>query len=136
MHVLALFCHPRRDSFSGAVLDAFCTGLQEDGHAVEIADLYREGFDPRLRLEDYAQFEDRPMPDDVLAEQARVERARAMAFVFPVWWWSFPGLLKGWVDRVFSSGWAYDFTPGRSRGLLEDRPTLLICVAGSRRATY
>jgi NAD(P)H dehydrogenase (quinone) len=136
MHVLAVFCHPRRDSFCGAILDAFSSGLGEAGHDVEVADLYREGFDPRLRTEDYAQFAGEAMPGDVLAEQARVERAQALAFVFPVWWWSLPAPLKGWIDRVFSSGWAYDFTPGRSRGLLADRPTMLLCTAGSREATY
>lgn len=136
MHVLVVFCHPRRDGFSGAVLDAFCSGLQSARHGVELADLYREGFDPRLQPEDYAQFEGRPMPADVLAEQARVERADALAFVFPVWWWSFPACLKGWLDRVLSSAWAYSFTPGLSRGLLPNKPTLLICVAGSRASTY
>ena len=91
MHVLAMFAHPRRDSFSGAILDGLCAGLTAAGHTVEVGDLYREGFDPRLRPEDYAQFEETPMPADVLAEQARIERADALAFVFPVWWWSLPG---------------------------------------------
>jgi NAD(P)H dehydrogenase (quinone) len=136
MHVLAVFAHPRRDSYSGAILDNFCDGVRSQGHVVEVADLYREGFDPRLRPEDYAQFEGRTMPADVLAEQARVERADGLAFVFPVWWWSFPAMLKGWIDRVWSSGWAYSFSPGRSRGLLPDRPTILLCVAGSRASTY
>jgi NAD(P)H dehydrogenase (quinone) len=136
VNVLVMFAHPRRDSFSGAILDSLCAGLTAAGHTVEVGDLYRQGFDPRLRPEDYAQFEGNPMPDDVLAEQARVERADALAFVFPVWWWSLPAMLKGWIDRVFASGWAYEFTPSRSRGLLRDRPTLLLCVAGSREATY
>ena len=136
MRVLVVFCHPRRDSFTGAVLDHFCAGLRSRGHAIELADLYREGFDPRLKAEDYAQFEGRAMPDDVRAEQARVERADALTFVFPVWWWSFPACLKGWIDRVLSSGWAYSFTPGHSRGLLPNKPTMMICVAGSRASTY
>jgi NAD(P)H dehydrogenase (quinone) len=76
------------------------------------------------------------MPEDVRREQARVDRAGALAFVFPVWWWSFPAVLKGWIDRVFSEGWAYSFTPGLSRGRLKDRPTLLLGVAGSRESTY
>jgi NAD(P)H dehydrogenase (quinone) len=136
VHVLAMFAHPRRDSFSGAILDGLCAGLTAAGHTVEVGDLYREDFDPRLRPEDYAQFDSLPMPADVLAVQARIERADALTLVFPVWWWSLPAMLKGWIDRVFSSGWAYEFTPGHSRGLLRDRPTLLLCAAGSRAATY
>jgi NAD(P)H dehydrogenase (quinone) len=137
MHVLAVFAHPRRESLTGAILARFVAGLHAGGdHTVEIADLYREGFDCRFQPEDYAQFEGAPMPDAIRAEQARVDRAEALAFIFPVWWWSFPAVLKGWIDRVFSEGWAYTFQPGLSRGLLKDRPTQLIGVAGSRESTY
>ena len=45
-----------------------------------------------------------------MAEQARIDNADALVLVFPVYWWSMPGLLKGWVDRVFSNGWAYEET--------------------------
>ena len=135
-HLLAVFCHPRRDSFTGALLDSFASGVREAGHQVELADLYREGFDPSFRAEDYAQFRSEPMPGGILAEQRRVDRADALAFVFPVWWWSFPAMLKGWIDRVWSEGWAYNFTPERSKGLLRDRPTVLLGSAATRSATY
>jgi NAD(P)H dehydrogenase (quinone) len=127
---------PRRDSYSGAVLDAFLAGLTEDGHTAEVADLYREGFEARFQSEDYSQFRGAAMPEDIRREQARVDRADALAFVFPVWWWSFPAVLKGWIDRVFSEGWAYNFEPGMSRGRLRDRPTLLLGTGGSRESTY
>jgi NAD(P)H dehydrogenase (quinone) len=137
MRVLALLAHPRRGSLTGAILDRFVAGLGASGsHAVEIADLYAEGFDCRFQPEDYAQFRGEAMPDPVRAEQARVDRADALVFAFPVWWWSFPAVLKGWVDRVFSEGWAYNFEPGVSRGRLKDRPVQLLGVAGSRESTY
>ena len=136
MRVLAVFCHPRRNSFTGALLDAFAAGVGEAGHELELADLHREGFDPRFRPEDYAQFRAEPMPEEVLAEQRRVERADAFAFVFPVWWWSFPAMLKGWIDRVWSEGWAYTFTAERSKGLLRDRPTVLLGSAATGAPTY
>ena len=136
MHVLAVFAHPRRESLTGALLDRFLAGLQAGGEqTVEIADLYREGFDCRFQAADYAQFEGAPMPEIVRAEQARVDRADALVFVFPVWWWSFPAVLKGWIDRVFSEGWAYHFEPGVSRGRLKARPVQLLGVAGSRAST-
>lgn len=136
MQALAVFAHPRRESLTGAILDSFAAGLAEAGHALELADLYREGLEWRLQPEDYAQFTGGAMPEAVRREQARVDRAEALAFVFPVWWWSFPAILKGWIDRVFSEGWAYNFTPGLSRGRLADRPTLVLGVAGSRESTY
>ncbi len=135
-HVLAVYAHPWAHSFTGSILQSAVRGLRAAGHSVEIADLYAEGFDPVLRHADYAQFEHKPMPDDVRREQARVNRSDALMFVFPVWWWSFPAMLKGWFDRVWSEGWAYTFTPERSRGLLTYRPVLMLCVAGSRYVTY
>jgi NAD(P)H dehydrogenase (quinone) len=136
MQVLAAFAHPVRDSFTGSLLDAFLAGLDEAGHKAEIADLYREDFESRFQPEDFAQFKGGAMPDAVRREQARVDRAEGLAFVFPVWWWSFPAILKGWIDRVMSQGWAYDFSPARSRGRLADRPVLFLGSAGSREATY
>jgi len=136
MRVLAIFAHPRRDSFTGALLDRFVAGLREAGHAATVADLYREGFAPNLDVQDFGQFRGDAMPADIRREQARVDAADAIAFVFPVYWWSFPAILKGWIDRVFSQGWAYDFTPERSIGLLSDRPVLMLAAAGSTWQTY
>jgi NAD(P)H dehydrogenase (quinone) len=137
MHTLVVFAHPKRDSYTGAVLDAFLAGLSENADdTVDVADLYSEGFDPCFQPDDYAQFRGENMPPAIAREQERVTRAEALAFVFPVWWWSFPAMLKGWIDRVFSEGWAYSFEPGISRGRLRDRPTLLLGVGGSREATY
>ena len=136
MRVLSVFAHPRRESFTGAVQEALAVGVRESGHEIEVADLYREGFRALLQPEDYAQFRGEAMPEEVLREQRRIERADALALVFPVWWWSFPAVLKGWIDRVFSDGWAYSFEPGMSRGKLRDRPTLVLGVAGSRESTY
>jgi NAD(P)H dehydrogenase (quinone) len=109
LNVLVVFDHPRRHSFCGAVLDSLIQGLAEAGHAPEIADLRAEGFDPRLPPADEPDWSDagKIYSDAVLAEQARMMRNEALAFVFPVWWWSLPATTKGWVDRVWNNGWAY-----------------------------
>lgn len=108
MKVLVVFDHPRRDSFCGAVLDSFAEGLVLAGHHVEIADLHAEGFDPRMTPADEPDWSaPKVYSPAVLAEQARVDRNDALAFVFPVWWWSAPAMTKGWIDRVWNRGWAY-----------------------------
>lgn len=108
MKVLVVFDHPRRTSFCGAVLDSFVAGLGEGGHIAEIADLRHEGFEPRLPQEDEPDWTGTKVYSPaVLAEQARLERNEAVAFVYPVWWWSMPATTKGWIDRVWNDGWAY-----------------------------
>lgn len=109
MKTLIIFDHPRRDGFCGAVLDRFAEGLREAGHHPEIADLRAEGFDPRLDPEDEPDWGNpqKVYSPAVLAEQDRIARNDALAFVFPVWWWSVPATTKGWIDRVWNNGWAY-----------------------------
>jgi NAD(P)H dehydrogenase (quinone) len=126
--VLVVFDHPRRHSFCGAVLDELITGLAEAGHEVEVADLHAEGFDPRMPEADEPDWND---PDKrysaaVLEEQARIARNDVLAFVFPVWWWSLPAMLKGWIDRVWNNGWAYG-----ARKLPHRRALLIGTAAGS-----
>ena len=123
-----IFDHPRRHSFCGAVLDELLAGLAEAGHEVEIADLHAEGFDPRMPEADEPDWAD---PDKrysaaVLAEQARIARNEMLVFVFPVWWWSLPAMLKGWIDRVWNNGWAYG-----ARKLPHRRALLIATAAGN-----
>ncbi|MFN7958148.1 MAG: NAD(P)H-dependent oxidoreductase [Holophagaceae bacterium] len=135
MHVLVLFVHPRRRSFTGELAEAFCAGLEAAGHSVEFADLYEEGFDPIL---DGGQFgletaldPASPRPADVLAQQARLERAEGLVFIYPFWWSDVPALLKGWFDRVWSYGYAYAYEADRSRTTrLRVRKALALSPAG------
>lgn len=128
MNVLVVFDHPRRDSFCGAVLDNLIGGLAAAGHKTEIADLRAEEFDPRLPLTDEPDWRDagKVYSDAVRAEQARMLRNDALAFVFPVWWWSVPATTKGWIDRVWNHGFAYG-----TRKLPHRKALLLGTAAGS-----
>lgn len=132
MKILVIFDHPRRDSFCGAVLDAYVKGLESAGHQAEIADLHAEGFDPRMGVEDEPDWGNaaKQYSPAVLAEQARVDRADALAFIFPVWWWSFPATTKGWIDRVWNNGWAY----GDRK--LPHQKARLVAVAASDAESY
>jgi len=136
VHVLLVYCHPSRGSFCGVVLEQFADGLTRVGHTHEVADLYAEGFDPVFNAGDYGQFHGRPMPGDVTAEQARVDRADAVALVSPVWWLSLPAMLKGWFDRVWSNGWAYEWAHDPEGSLLAPRPFVFVLTAAGSAATW
>jgi NAD(P)H dehydrogenase (quinone) len=68
---------------------------------------------------------ERSQPKDVLAQQQKVARAQALAFVAPVHFLSFPVILKGWFDRVWTPGFAYDLTEDAWRGDIDGRRGLL-----------
>lgn len=110
MHALVVVAHPDPQSLTQSVARRIAEGVRRSGgaHSVEIADLAAEGFDPRFTAADRAAFHlQAPLPADVLAEQARIERADDLVLVYPIYWWSMPAQLKGWIDRVFTNGWAY-----------------------------
>ncbi|WP_434568339.1 NAD(P)H-dependent oxidoreductase [Pseudomonas sp. Z3-8] len=117
MHALIVVAHHDPRSLTHALAQAIGDGIGQANRAntFEIADLAAEGFDPRFGFADHAVHHREALPPaDVLAEQARIERADALVLVYPIYWWSMPALLKGWIDRVFSNGWAFDYKPGES----------------------
>ncbi|KRP63632.1 NAD(P)H-dependent oxidoreductase [Pseudomonas orientalis] len=112
MHALIVVAHHDPHSLTRSVAEQVGAGLSACGHTFEIADLAAEGFDPRYTAADHQVHRSHATPPaDVLAEQARIERADALVVVFPIYWWSMPALLKGWIDRVFVNGWAIDYGP-------------------------
>lgn len=137
MKILAVLAHPNRESFTGALMDEFVTSAESAGHSVTIADLYREGFDPRFNMDDVAAYGGlAEVTDAIASEQQRVNNADAIAFFFPLWWWSMPAILKGWIDRVFNSGFAFNYVDGHSVGLLTHKKVALFCPAATRKGVY
>ncbi len=108
MRVLVIYCHPRPDSFGAALRDAAVRGLTSAGHSVEVRDLYAEGFDPVLSEHQRGVYFDesenaRGLEDHVAA----VRRAEGLVLVYPTWWFGMPAMLKGWFDRVWVPGVAF-----------------------------
>jgi len=133
-NALIVTAHPVENSLSHTLAARIAARLREQGTQVEIADLHAEAFTPSMQPPDLALYhgDDSALPADILREQQRVERADMLVFVFPVYWWSVPGLLKGWFDRVLTLNWAYKVAEdGKIVGNLRDVPVRLIATAGS-----
>ncbi len=139
MHALVVVAHPDTASFTHAVARQVIAGIEtHPGHTSELADLAAEGFDPRFTVADLGLFNRRGAAEaSVLAEQQRIDRADLLVLAYPVYWWSMPGLLKGWIDRVFTQGWAYDDLPeGRTVKMLGRLAVQLIGIGGADQRTY
>ncbi|MBZ5495352.1 MAG: NAD(P)H-dependent oxidoreductase [Acidobacteriia bacterium] len=137
MRILIVLAHPKPDSFNAALCGALCAGLAEAGHQTDIADLYAEGFDPVLRGPELDTLGTGHPLSDVAVYQNRILQAQALAFVFPVWWFGVPAILKGFVDRVFQEEFAFRFTSDRGvRGLLHHEKALVIRTAGASASFY
>lgn len=136
MRILAVLAHPRRQSYCGALLDALTTGARAAHHEVDVLDLHAEDSRVGFGEADLAQMTGGALPADVRAAQERMDAAGGLAIVYPIYWWTFPAVLRGWVDRVWSLGWAYRIAEGPSKGLLRNRPTVVLASAGVSRETF
>jgi len=111
MRVLVVYCHPVETSFHAALHQEVLRQLREAGHEVDDCDLYAEGFDPVLSREERLGYHE--VPSNQLPLQRHVERlqwAEGIVFCFPTWCFGLPAMLKGYFDRLFMPGVAFDLS--------------------------
>jgi NAD(P)H dehydrogenase (quinone) len=132
MKVLVICAHPNPKSFNHAILESFTAGLTEGGHEYEIIDLYDAGFNPCLSMADLQKVMQGGASDDVKIQQEKIAQAEGLCIIHPIWWTGAPAILKGWIDRVFSLGFAYNFDreTGAPMGLLKLNKGIVFNTAG------
>lgn len=110
MNVLLVTAHPCADSLTTALAAAARRGLDEAGHQVTTLDLYEVGFRAEMTLAELDAYRAQQPPTDPLAKEhgALVAAADMFVFVYPTWWSGLPAILKGWLERVFVPGVAFD----------------------------
>jgi len=136
MNILIIYAHPNPSSFNGAILETLDTALREQGHATRIHDLYQMQFRAVLDSEDLLRNWRGDLPDEILREHEAVRWAQGLVFIYPIWWFGPPAILKGWIDRVFVRKFAFDFTATGMEGLLTHDHALVINTLGGDEATY
>ncbi len=123
MNVLLVYAHPEPRSLNGSLKDFSVKRLEDAGHVVQVSDLYAMNwkasldandsldtqpgarFDPSL--DSKRAFKDGRQSQDIALEQEKLKWADAVILQFPLWWFSMPAILKGWVERVYAYGFAY-----------------------------
>jgi NAD(P)H dehydrogenase (quinone) len=112
VQVLVIYCHPVTESFAAAAHGIILQALAARGHKVIDVDLYGENFDPVMNRQerlDYQNTERNIRPVRKYDEQ--LATAEAIVLVYPAWWYGMPAMLKGYFDRVWLPGVAFDVTP-------------------------
>ena len=123
MRILYINGHPDPESFHSAIRDAYLAGIDPTRHEVRVLNLGEQSFDPVLRF----GYRQRMDADPEIEEAQRlVQWADHLVSAFPVWWGDAPALLKGWIERVFTPGFAYSFAGASIGHLLKGRSAELI----------
>jgi NAD(P)H dehydrogenase (quinone) len=144
MHVLIVQAHMEPQSFTVALVEAAVAAVMAAGHTAEVSDLYASGFNPVAGRNDFSSVADAgrfhyqteqgkaategAFAAEIASEQAKVERADLIIFAFPLWWGGPPAILKGWIDRVLSYGFAYVDGARFDTGLFKGKRGML-CVS-------
>jgi NAD(P)H dehydrogenase (quinone) len=126
-----IFAHPREQSFTATIAQAYADAARELGHEVLVRDLYRMGFDPCLKADEIPDADGYAVRPEIGAERQLLDPVGVFAFVYPFWFNAPPAMLKGYVDRVFGMGFGYEPGPGGTMSLLDGRRLISFSSSGA-----
>jgi len=160
MKVLIVFAHPEPGSLNGGLRDVAVRSLEAQGHEVRVSDLYAQRWKSDVDRADFPSlpadtrlapaaaskqaFEAGTLTVDVKGEIEKLLWADVLILQFPLWWFSMPAILKGWVDRVFAYGFAYGVGEHSDKrwgdrygeGTLAGKRAMVIVTAGGWQEHY
>jgi putative NADPH-quinone reductase len=117
LKTLVVYCHPNPESLCGALFAATTSTLSSKGHEVQAIDLYGEGFDPVLSLAEREVYLSNPkwIEARVQTHVDLLKWCEHIVFVFPIWFYGPPAMLKGWLERVWLPGVAFLPPPAKGK---------------------
>lgn len=125
MRAMVVFAHPVPESFSAALHEKVVSTLEASGWEVDDCDLNAEGFSPVMTMQERRNYHDETINiEPVRSYVERLQKADGLFFVFPVWNFGYPAILKGFFDRVFLPGVSFELADGKVRGSLDNIKTL------------
>jgi NAD(P)H dehydrogenase (quinone) len=136
MKHLIVYANHSESSFNGKIKDELCAALRAQGHETRIRNLYEQDFYPVLKSNDLAGAHQGQIPEEIKTEQDHVRWADVITFVYPIWWTGMPAIMKGYIDRVFLYGFAYQMTENGIDGMLKDKKVSIINTTGQPRDVY
>lgn len=104
-----VIAHPLEDSLCHYLASQTIEHLTSKGYQITLLDLYKNSFEPALTQQERKSYYQANFYDALLEKEIeQLKQAEALVLVFPTWWFGFPAILKGWFDRVWAPGHAYN----------------------------
>jgi len=128
MNVLIILGHPDKNSFNHSIAETCNNRIIDNGHSVIFHDLYKEEFNPILNTSEMPK--QSQIDDSIKMHCTDLVNSDGIIVIHPNWWGQPPAIIKGWIDRVFRPGIAYEFEEGDNgegipRGLLKAKTALV-----------
>jgi NAD(P)H dehydrogenase (quinone) len=150
---LIVYAHPEPKSFCGAIKNLTLETLQNKGHQIQLSDLYQMNFNPVISSKDFSLVKNsnhfsfineqvnsyennfQNYSNEIQLELHKLKWADNLIFIFPLWWGSFPAIMKGWIDKclVYGHSWtSKDHYPG----LLKGKKSMTVCTGDAIEQDY
>lgn len=154
MNILYIFAHQEPKSFNSTLKEAAITFLEKNGHSVRLSDLYAMKFNPVLDRADFLQPKNTDIfnpfleqmnaskkgtfSPDIMNEMEKVKWADLLIFQFPIYFTNLPAIMKGWIDRVFAPGFAFNpaTQSAYETGLLKGKKAMTVTSTGAEESWY
>ena len=134
MKHLIIYAHPNPNSFNRAILDSVIKASEP--HCVIVRDLNNLEFNPTLSWQECLATFSGNYAEDVSQEHQHWQQADLITLIYPLWWMGFPAILKGYLDRVLTYGFAYKNGENESIGLLKGKKMQHFVTMGNTNEKY
>lgn len=138
MNIAIFYAYPNDRGYNQAILRSVLSGFaqscgkketEEPKHAVTLLDLYQEGFNPVLYFDQEHRRRNLKNDPETAKYRTIITQADLLVFIYPIWWSSMPAILKGFIDRVFAKGFAYQYRGLLPQGLLKGKKAWIITTS-------
>ncbi|HEY5125410.1 MAG TPA: NAD(P)H-dependent oxidoreductase [Ignavibacteria bacterium] len=146
MNIFIVYAHQEPQSFNASLKNLAIEVFTQAGHNVTVSDLYAMNFNPvsgrhnfttvqnpdfyKQQLEEIYAFDNNGFAADINAEMEKIVWCDLLIFQFPIWWFSIPSILKGWIDRVLAMGFAYGGGRIFDKGVFKGKKAMLSLTTG------
>jgi NAD(P)H dehydrogenase (quinone) len=136
MKTLIIYAHPDHESHAKHTLELVEKKLKEKNINYELVDLYKEKFNPVLPEDEIYGAKAKVPKKEIAHLRSKIDESNHLIFIYPVWWSGMPAILKGFIDRVFSGGYAFKYSDkGIPIGLLKGKKATVFATTGANKFT-
>lgn len=128
--ILIINGHPEKSSYNYALSESYIDGAKSNNAEISTINIAELNFNMNLQHGYQKRTELEP---DLLTAIDKIKAADHIVWLFPMWWYSCPAIMKGFIDRTFLPGITFQPIEGKPLPdkLLKGKSARLIITADS-----
>lgn len=130
--MLIIYAHPHKTGHCGEILSQIQSQLTEQGTDVELLDLYDMEYDPVMYLNEHYTSGGSDITEENRVIQEKFKQHDRFIFIYPTWWNNMPAILKGFVDKIFTNHFAFEYRNKVPVGLLKGKAAVITTTGAAR----